>query len=62
MGVKMLESFDWLSFLGGLLSGIAITLVSIRITKQQSVRGSGTVVDQSRAQASGDIVGRDKKS
>lgn len=61
MGGQMFEGFDWLSFLGGLLSGIAITLVSIRITKQQSVRGSGTVVDQSRAQASGDIVGRDKK-
>lgn len=61
----MFENFDWATFLGGLfsgiVSGIAITLVSIRI-KQLFVRGYGTVVDQSRAQASGDIVGRDKKS
>jgi len=57
----MLENFEILSFLAGLAGGIAITLVSIRVQKTLSARANGNAVDQSRARATGDIVGRDKK-
>jgi len=34
--------------------------LGFRIGKKQSVMGSGSVADQSKANAGGDIVGRDK--
>ncbi len=57
----MLENWDILSFLAGLVSGIAITLVSIRISKSMRSSGGGNVVDQSKARAGRDIVGGNKK-
>lgn len=57
----MLENWDILSFLVGLIGGIAVTLVSIRIKKTMSSSGGGDVVDQSKARAGRDIVGGNKK-
>lgn len=45
-----------LSFVGGLLGGSLLTLT---ITKN-TVRNGGSVVDQSKARAGGDIVGGNK--
>jgi hypothetical protein len=57
----MFENWDLWSFLAGLVGGVAITFVSIQIQKRMSSGSGGNTVDQSRAQAGGDIVGRDKK-
>ncbi len=58
----MIENWDTLSFLIGLITGgISVTLVSISIKKNMRSSGDGDVVDQSKARAGGDIVGRDKK-
>lgn len=57
----MLESFDLWSFLAGLVGGVAITLVSVRIKKTVTASGGATAVDQSKARSGGDIVGRDKR-
>jgi hypothetical protein len=46
-----------LSFLGGLVSG---SLLTFHFTRQNRVRGSGSVVDQSSSKAGGDIVGGNK--
>lgn len=56
----MLDNWDFWSFLAGLVGGTAITLISIRIKKSLTLSGRGNVVDQSKARANGDIVGRDK--
>jgi len=48
-----------LALVGGALGGGAL---GFRIGKKQSVMGSGRVVDQSRANAGGDIVGGNKNS
>lgn len=45
------------SFIAGALGG---SLVTLKFTRQNRVQGSGTLADQSRATAGGDIVGRDK--
>lgn len=47
-----------LSFLGGLLGG---SLLTFQVTKIRATRG-GSVVDQSRSRAEGDIVGGNKTS
>jgi len=57
----MFEDFDLLSFLAGFAGGVAITFVSVSIRKSLSASRNATAVDQSKAQAGGDIVGRDKK-
>jgi hypothetical protein len=46
------------SFLAGLAGGSFLTLQFTR----HRVRGGGSVYDQSRSKAGGDIVGRDKTS
>lgn len=46
-----------LSFLGGLLGG---SLLTLRFTKRQTASDDANLVNQSRAQAGGDITGRDK--
>lgn len=51
------------TLLGGLISGLlGGSLLTLKLTKSQRVNGSGISVDQSKAKAGGDIVGRDKKS
>jgi hypothetical protein len=46
-----------ISFVTGALGG---SLVTFKFTRQNRIQGSGTIADQSKAQAGGDIVGRDK--
>jgi hypothetical protein len=49
------------TFLTGLAGGGAAgSLITLRFMRQNIVRGSGTIVDQDRARAGGDIVGGDK--
>lgn len=48
-----------LSFIAGLVGG---SLLTIAFKREYRIDGSGSVVDQSGAKASGDIVGRDKKT
>src|SRR5580704_4086100 len=49
------------TFLAGLVGGGAGgSLLTLRITRQNKVRGSGSIVDQNRARAGGDIVGGNK--
>jgi hypothetical protein len=40
--------------------GVGGSLITLRITRQNRVSGSGSVADQAGASAGGDIVGRDK--
>jgi len=55
-------SFDFWNFLGGLLAGaIGGSLLTLRFTKNVRADRQGTAIDQSGAQAGGDIVGRDKR-
>ena len=56
----MFQNFDFWSFLAGLVGGVAITLVSVRIRKTMTASEVGTVVDQSKARAGRDIVGGNK--
>ncbi|WP_417449554.1 hypothetical protein [Kordiimonas sp.] len=59
----MFSSFEFWSFLGGLLSGgIGGALITLKLTKNMRVQGNGRMVDQSKAQAGGDIVAGNKKS
>lgn len=54
-------SFEIWSFLGGLVGGgIGGSLLTLKMVRQNSVKGSGSVVDQSRTRAGGDIVGGNK--
>lgn len=48
-----------LALIGGALGGGAL---GFRFGKKQSIMGSGSMVDQSRANAGGDIVGGNKTS
>jgi len=48
-----------ISFLAGLGGG---SLLTLRLTRDQRVTGHGTISDQRRAHAEGDIVGGDKVS
>ena len=45
-----------LAFIAGLAGGSFLTLV----LKRNNVKGGGSVVDQSRSRAGGDVVGGDK--
>jgi hypothetical protein len=45
------------SFIAGAIGG---SLLTLKFTKQNRVEGGGSIVDQSKASAGGDIVGRDK--
>jgi hypothetical protein len=47
-----------LSFLAGCLAGSFITL---KITRQNKASGNGSIVDQSKSRAGGDIVGGNKR-
>lgn len=58
----MFENFDIISFLIGLGGGVSVTLFSIKMHKIMYSSNNGNTVDQSGAQAGGDIVGRDKRS
>lgn len=58
----MLSAFDVWSFISGLVGGSLVgSVLTYQVQKRLSSSGSGNVVDQSRGQAGGDIVGRDKK-
>jgi hypothetical protein len=49
------------SFIAGLIGGGTIgSLLTLRITGRNRLSGKGSVVDQSRSKAGGDIVGKDK--
>ena len=68
MGGVMLEFYHtylseiW-SFIGGLVSGgIGGSLITVRLNRQNLAQGKGSIVDQSKSTAGGDIVGRDKKT
>jgi hypothetical protein len=51
------------SFLGGLFGGgIGGSFLTLRYTRQNRVSGSGSVVDQSRSKAGGDIIGGSKRT
>jgi hypothetical protein len=51
------------SFAAGLVGGgIGGSLLTLRITQRNITNRNGSVVDQSRTRAGGDIVGRDKRS
>lgn len=55
--------FDFWNFVGGLITGVVGGgLIALKWTKSQKAEGRGNVVDQSGSKASGDIVGRDKRS
>lgn len=57
----MLETFDFWSFVGGLISGgLGGALLTFTITKSMRTGTNGNAVDQSGVKASGDVVGRDK--
>jgi hypothetical protein len=56
MDVVMQHLSEILSFLAGALGGAALTIAFTR----NSVKNGGTVVDQSKARAKGDIVGGNK--
>ena len=61
----MLEGldFDFWNFVGGLITGVVGgALITLKWTKTQKAEGRANVVDQSGSKASGDIVGRDKRS
>ncbi len=49
------------SFIGGIALGSIGTLIGIRVTNSKKISATGSVVDQSKARAGGDIVGRDKR-
>lgn len=54
--------FDLWNFLGGLVSGlVGGALLTLHFTKSVRADGQANAVDQSRARAGGDIVGRDKR-
>ena len=49
------------SFIGGLAAGaVGGSLLTLRYTRTTSASGHGSIVDQSRTSAGGDVVGRDK--
>ena len=51
------------SFLGGVVGGgISGSLLTLRYTRQNRVNGSGSIVDQSRSKAGGDIIGGSKRT
>jgi hypothetical protein len=50
------------SFVAGLVTGTAGSFITIKITNRNRVERDATLVDQSRASAGGDMVGRDKKT
>jgi hypothetical protein len=53
---------DIVSFVTGLVGGgVAGSLITLHITRDKRVSGSGSLVDQSGASAGRDIVGRDKR-
>lgn len=55
-------AFDLWNFLGGLVAGaIGGALLTFQLTKTVRADRQSTATDQSRAQAGGDIVGRDKR-
>lgn len=55
-------TFELWSFLGGLISGLlGGSLLTLHFTKTMRADRKGNTVDQSRARARGDIVGRDKR-
>ena len=55
-------TFDLWNFLGGLISGLlGGALLTLHFTKTMRADRNGNTVDQSGAQARGDIVGRDKR-
>lgn len=47
------------SFIAGLIGG---SLITLKFKRGHVAKDQGTVVDQRDARASGDIVGRDKRS
>jgi hypothetical protein len=50
------------SFVAGLVGGgIGGSLLTLRISRQNRASGGGSIVDQSKATAKGDIVGGDKR-
>ncbi|MPR64305.1 hypothetical protein D7027_21200 [Ochrobactrum intermedium] len=56
-------TFDVSNFILGLLTGgVGGTLITYQVTKTLRAGTDGTAVDQSRAKAGGDVVGRDKTS
>ncbi len=57
----MFENLDLWSFLAGFAGGVTVSIISISIRKTMSASQNATTVDQTNAQAGGDIVGRDKK-
>jgi len=56
-------TFDVSNFILGLLTGgVGGAMITYQVTKTLRAGTDGTAVDQSRAQAGGDVVGRDKTS
>ncbi|WP_155982323.1 hypothetical protein [Xanthobacter sp. 126] len=51
----------WSAILGYLAGGLTVTFVKFQISRKQS-SGGGRIVDQSGANAGGDIVGGNKDS
>lgn len=60
----MFGSLEFWDFLCGVIAGgLGGALVTLKIVKKtQNTGASGNSVDQTRAKAAGDIVGRDKRS
>jgi hypothetical protein len=48
---------EFLSFIAGMVGG---SLITLKVTRAHRADRHGSVVDQTRARAGGDIVGRDK--
>jgi hypothetical protein len=54
-------AFDLWNFVGGLITGgLGGALLTFKFTRTSTSSGGGNTVDQSRARAGGDIIGRDK--
>lgn len=55
-------TFDLWNFIGGLVAGgIGGALVTLKLTKIIRSEGNGTSVDQTKVNAGGDVIGRDKR-
>jgi hypothetical protein len=62
-GNEMLSSYahDIGAFIGGLIAGaLGGSLLTLRVTGKNRAAGNSNLVDQSKARAGGDIVGRNK--
>jgi len=55
------HAYELGAFIGGLIAGaLGGSLLTLRITRKTRADGNSNLVNQNKARAGGDIVGRDK--